>query len=180
MGVLRKYLEESDICWDSPCGGSKLGVCVCEDAHDARSNESSVFMDDIDATASMRGGLCSWMATRRIHRVRVQKAWIRHLLSQIAHSRRNEFGTYLSPKRQSFWMDRKKMICTLLPCIPPYLCMLPIQHLPPILTKTPGAGAKQEVCHYSMQKRPSGRTFHRYGPPVTHRPVSRNRHDWGY
>jgi hypothetical protein len=74
MGVLRKYLEESDICWDSPGGGSKLGICVCEDAHDARSNESSVFMDDIDATASMLGGLCSWMATRQTHSVRVQKS----------------------------------------------------------------------------------------------------------
>ncbi|KAJ8587833.1 hypothetical protein M405DRAFT_820773 [Rhizopogon salebrosus TDB-379] len=28
-----------------------------------------------------------------------------------------------------------------------YLCMLSIQYL---LIKTPGAGAKQEVCHYSM------------------------------
>ncbi|KAJ8597839.1 hypothetical protein M405DRAFT_190070 [Rhizopogon salebrosus TDB-379] len=29
--------------------------------------------------------------------------------------------------------------------------MLSIQHLPPTLTKTPGAGAKQEVCHYSIK-----------------------------
>ncbi|KAJ8582287.1 hypothetical protein M405DRAFT_830910 [Rhizopogon salebrosus TDB-379] len=41
--------------------------------------------------------------------------------------------------------------------------MLSIQHLPPTLTKTPRAGAKQEVCHYC--KNNHLRTFHRYDPP---------------
>jgi hypothetical protein len=42
MGGMRKYLEESDICWDDPGRGIKLGIFVCEDAHDARSNGCSL------------------------------------------------------------------------------------------------------------------------------------------
>jgi hypothetical protein len=42
MGWLRKYLEESEICWDSPGRGSKFGICVCEDAHEARSSGCSL------------------------------------------------------------------------------------------------------------------------------------------
>jgi hypothetical protein len=50
MGWLRKCLEESDICWDSPGRGSKFGVCVCEDAHDARSSGCSLLSSQMILT----------------------------------------------------------------------------------------------------------------------------------
>jgi hypothetical protein len=68
MGWSRKYLEESDICWDSPGRGSKLNISVCEDAHDARSSGCSFLSSQmilIDATASMRGGCAAgWQRDR--------------------------------------------------------------------------------------------------------------------
>jgi hypothetical protein len=54
MGRSRKYLEESDICWDSPGRGSKLGISVCEDAHDARSSGCSLLSSQMILTPLLR------------------------------------------------------------------------------------------------------------------------------
>jgi hypothetical protein len=54
MGRLRKYSEESDICWDSPGRGNKLDIRVCEDAHDARSNGCSLLSSQMILTPLLR------------------------------------------------------------------------------------------------------------------------------
>jgi hypothetical protein len=61
MGGLRKYLEESDICWDSPGRGSKLAICVCEDAHDPRGNSCSLQFSQTILTPLLRCVVGVWL-----------------------------------------------------------------------------------------------------------------------
>jgi hypothetical protein len=72
-GRAEKILGRERHMLDSPGRGS-MSICICDDAHEACSNGCSLLSSQMILTPLLRCVVCSWMAARQTHRLRVQKS----------------------------------------------------------------------------------------------------------